>query len=189
MRVSFLCALLSLVGGCVIAKPAPPVLGVISTDQHGGWVLYTANSNVDPHTRIFVLDTGATRQAVCCAVITSRISVPRGREAFFTDVDSDQPPKQLTYSIKVPSSAILMANPVAMAVWNVSSASTSTGSYILHQTQHNSTYKVYSCFSAEGMNMYIDNMTRPSSQLSHYYVYFGYDIGGNECLNQQPAVD
>lgn len=181
MRAVLLCISLFFVTGCASAKPAPPMMGVINNDQHGDWLLYTTNPSLAPNARIYVLNIDSQPRAICCAVITAKTVVPKGRSKFFMDVNSDQPPRLTAYKIKIPHDSVSVANPLAEAVWNVTSVTVTDKGYLLYQAASRATYNAYSCFGSEGLNMFIQSTTTPPSPISHYYAYFGYSIGTGNC--------
>lgn len=183
--ISGLC--LAICAGCDVSsglKPSlesEPRLGVISADIKGDVLLYTDREIVGDGIKIFILSSKLPRTVTCCARIVRRVSLPTGSENFFTNVDSDRSSSPVAYSVEVPGRALTQENPIAVAVWNISSYSMVNDGYALSVSGSTIGYEENSCFGSEGLNIYLKHTAVTEKPVAHYYVGFGYAIDGQNC--------
>jgi hypothetical protein len=171
--------------GCAAAAGSRPSIALITTDNAGGWLLFTDQANVASSARLYVLATDQMPRFVCCAQIQGAARLPGDRKHFFIDVlHVDHPTAIHVFRVALPAGAIPPDNPNAMAVWGVTGVSATADGYALHTANPADHYTADACFGSEGINLYLRDGSNRSPPVAHYYGNFGYDIGPGDCPEQ-----
>ncbi len=172
---------LLLCAGCAAATQAPPAIALITTDNNGGWLLFTDRPGIAETDKIYVLGTDLKPHVTCCARITGSATAPAGMGNFFGDALGRNPPAtQHVFHVTVPADALLPDNPTAMAAWGVANVTVTAGGYSLH-TASAKHYEADACFGSEGINIFMRTGPAGNPPIAHYYGAFGYDIGEGNC--------
>lgn len=178
---------LSLLGICLLlctggaAAHAPPTIALITTDNNGGWLLFTDRAGVAGTDKIYVLGTGPKLHVTCCARVTGTATAPADMADFFSDaLGTNQPAAQHVFHVSVPVDAMSPDNPTAMAAWGVANVTVKANGYVLHATSAEQ-YEADACFGSEGINIFMRNGHAGNPPIAHYYGAFGYDIGEGNC--------
>lgn len=181
MRLASLGICLLLCTGCAAAAHTPPTIALITTDNNGGWLLFTDRAGIAGADNIYVLGTDSKPHVTCCARVTGIATVPAGMSHFFNDVLHENPPAtQHVFHLSVPAGALSPDNPTAIAAWGVANVTATANGYALHATptEH---YEADACFGSEGINIFMRNGHATNPPIAHYYGAFGYDIGESNC--------
>lgn len=177
-------AMLCIIGSAAAAGPRPSI-ALITTDNAGGWLLFTDQAGVTSGARLYVLATDQTPRVVCCAQIVVTARLPVSGTGFFSEVlHADHPATIHVFHVEVPAGAIPPDNPNAMAAWGVTGVSATADGYALHTANPADHYAADACFGSEGINLYLRDGLKRSPPVAHYYGNFGYDIGPGNCPEQ-----
>lgn len=183
MRLSSLGICLLLCTGCAAEAHAPPTIALITTDNNGGWLLFTDSSGVAETDRIYVLGTDPKPHVTCCARVIGAATAPTDMANFFSNaLHTNQPATQHVFHVTVPEDAMSPDNQTAMAAWGVANVTVTAGGYALHTTSGEH-YEADACFGSEGVNIFLRNGSagHGNMPMAHYYGAFGYDIGEGNC--------
>jgi len=170
--------------GCATAVSSKPALGLITTDNNGGWLLFTDQNHIFDNDKIYILGTDPELHAACCAHIIGPTAAPKEMTGFFSDVlHTNLPAKQRVFHISLPEGAVSADNPNAMAVWGVENVTVTKDGYALHTPNPADRYMANACFGTEGINIFMRDAASRPALVAHYYGYFGYEIGDGNCPN------